>query len=192
MAFEVKVTKNIGKKTQLILDQYSAAMAREIKAITFEVARSAKQNLTDTSKVDRGFLRSSIDTDFSSNLAGMTGITFAGALHAPAVEFGRKGSKQSPTNAGPNSADAAFPPVDVIRAWVKRNNGKLAVSGRTKTGKTRKANDSDLDTAAYLIARKIYERGIEPSPYLIPAFLEVKPFYKARLVKVLQQVKLKL
>ena len=190
MAFEV--SGNPGPNVKKIIDQYLIALTQEIQLITLEVARSAKQNLTDTGKVDRGFLRNSIDQEVTSKGGNIEGVTFAGSIHGPWVEFGRKGSKSSPTGTGQDSADAAFPPMDIIKDWVKRNNNKLAVSGRSKSGKAKRSKDSDLNRAAYLIAKKIYEHGIEPSPYLIPAFLEIRPFYRQRLIKTLQSVKLNL
>lgn len=190
MAFEVKAS-NFKANMAKIERAYEDALVVAITEIVIEVERSAKQNLTDLGSVDRGLLRNSLDHEVDRGKGIVEGITFAGAQHGPWVEFGRHGFKQSPIGTGPESAKAAFPPVDVIRDWLKRNNKKLAVSGRTKSGRARKARDRDLDQAAYNIARKIADKGIEPNPYLVPAFLEVRPFYRARLAAALKRVQVR-
>lgn len=190
MAFEVRAT-NFDARLRKISRAYIDALAQEITLIAIEVERAAKQNLTDLKKVDRGFLRNSIDHEVQTGRGIVEGVTFAGAIHSPWVEFGRHGFRQSPIGTGPNSGKAAWPPVDVIREWIKRNNKSFAVSGRTKSGRARKAKDKDLDAFAFVIARKIANKGIEPTPYLVPAFLEVRPFYRARLAAALKRVQVR-
>lgn len=180
MAFEIK--GNPGKNTQIILDAYLSSIHREIRLICLEVERQAKQNLTDTEKVDRGFTRNSLDHEVVRTATDTEGIVFAGTLWSKWVEFGRHGAKQSPVNAGPNSATPAFPPRDAIEGWVRRNRKKLGI-GRGKN------SEQQIKSAAFLIARKIYEEGIDPSPFLVPAFLEAAPFFKARIVKAIANTK---
>lgn len=52
-----------------------------------------------------------------------------------------------------------FPPVDELRKWVDRS---LPV------------DDTEVDSVAYLVGRKIEEEGIEPQPHIRPAVKEFK------------------
>jgi hypothetical protein len=53
-----------------------------------------------------------------------------------------------------------WPPVDELRKWVRR---KGLADGR-----------QEVDSTAYLVGRKIFEEGIDPSPHIRPALREFK------------------
>jgi len=122
------------------------------------VKARAQQNVTDLSKVDRGTLRASITSEVSSDTKGITASIFPTVAYGVWVEFGRLGALSSPAGTGKDSAKSAFPPVQVIRDWVLRNRVKLAVAS------------GDINSVAFLIARKIFRYGIEPKPFMRPAF----------------------
>lgn len=144
-------------------------LLRGVTIISDAMVKSAKQNLTDSGKVDRGEARASIDRQVTGYPSYVEGITFCAAEHGRWIEFGRKGLKSNPAGTSSASANAAWPPVDKIREWVRRHNKLFAVSGRTKSGRVRKARAADVNRVAYLIGRKIAERGIDPSPFMEPA-----------------------
>lgn len=127
---------------------------------TYEIQRIAKQNLA--SKSDTGALRSSIIPEFENqNLTGRVGVAGTAIKYAKAVEFG---TKPHPSATDGEAARQHFPPPAALRPWMKR-----------------KGIDPDLD---FLIARKIYRKGIAAFPYLIPAFNEVAPLYEADIKKI--------
>lgn len=143
-----------------------------------ETERLTKTALTDLGKVDRGTTRNSVDHRVSLTPTGAAGVTFIGAPWGVYVEFGRRGSVTDPTK-DPRAADAAWPPVSVIRAWVARNWKKLAPAGRTASGRARRPSARDIDTVTYLIGRKIARHGIKPAPALEPSYAKVSRGFTA-------------
>lgn len=157
--------RNLPRFARAITDGTIAGLSTLCNAIV----AAAKQNASDIEAVDRGFLRSSIDYRITGrSVRNIEAVVFVGAKHGVWVEYGRKGKLKDPTN-NPEAAKAAFPPIKVIEDWVRRNNKKLAPSGRTKSGRARRAKDEDVRALAFLIARKIALYGIKPRPYFTPA-----------------------
>lgn len=155
---------------------FDAALDTVHLTVQFAAAR-AKQNLTDAGRVDRGSLRASIDSRVTADSFYVTGAVFAGAAWAPWVEFGRLGAVSSPAGIDRRkAARAAWPPVGVILDWVRRHAKLLAPSGRTASGRARKADPQDLRTAAFLVGRKIYRHGVRPTPFMLPAYLQGKRY----------------
>lgn len=188
MAFEVR--GNPSAQVQRIMDAMMDGIRIEITRTVLIVERKAKQNLTDLSKVDRGFLRNSIDHEVAVSPDAVEGVVFVGAIHGPWVEFGRHGTKSSPKGTSNKSAAAAWPPIQEIREWVKRKRRELNIgqsSGRNRRSQFTKASEREINTVAFLIARKIAQHGIEPTPYLVPAFLESLPDFRVRLARTMQQ-----
>lgn len=148
------------------------------------ILTKAARNLTDAGRVDQGILRGSLQRRTIGYPTSVEARVEATAAHAIWVERGRHGSKSDPSGLGKfpegskYAAKAAWPPVDAIRAWVSRHARILAPSGRTKSGRARKAAKQDIDALAFLIGRKIAERGIAPSPFLVPALDEITPRIK--------------
>lgn len=145
------------------------------------VKKQAVQNVTDLEKVDQGILRGSINYTISRD--GLKGVVAVTAPYGKWVEFGRRGSITSPPGMTRDSATAAWPPVNVIRAWVLRNFKKLKPFGTTKSGRARRysntvAAERQLAAATFLIGRKIAEHGIAPAPFLRPAYKAVRPNFR--------------
>lgn len=133
-------------------------------------AAQARQNLDDGGKTDRGFLKGSIEHRTIGLADTVIARVVVGAAHGEWVEYGRLGKETSPKGTDPNrSAKAAWPPVDAIRDWVRRHVKTLAIAGRTRSGRARRASDTQVNSVAFLIGRAIYRRGIYPFPFLKPA-----------------------
>lgn len=139
----------------------------------------AKANATSLGAVDQGGLRASIAHRVVVTATKITGTVFIGALYGAWVEFGRRGTISSPTTS-PYAAKAAFPNLTAIREWVRRHVKALAPSGRTASGRARKASTSDINSVAFLVGRKIEQHGIKPKPILLPAFRAIKRIFPAR------------
>lgn len=90
--------------------------------------------------VDTGNLRASIVPDLQMTPAEVQGIVGTAVTYGPYIEFGTK---------------PHFPPVGALIGWVRRHN--LAPAGQEAR-------------VAFLIARKISQRGTKAQPYLVPAF----------------------
>jgi len=168
----------------------------EVEQAVLKVERRAKQNLTDLEKVDRGFVRNSIDHKVQVKKGRIEGVTFAGAKHARWVHEGRLGTKSSPAGTNPKTAaTAAFPNLKAIEQWVRRNNTKLKVSGVKSRGKnkgqTRAAKGKDVKSAAFAIALKIKREGIAPTPFLRSAFLTETVGFKKRVLAAINKVVIK-
>ena len=173
MSFEGKDPR---KNIRVIEDAILAGVHDGVTEITLFTKGRAQANLTDRQKVDEGTLRQSITAEVANRGKSIVGKVFPAAKHGIWVEYGRKGRKSSPAGTNnPHAGKAAFPPINVIREWVRRNNSEFRVSGVTKSGRTRKPKDQDLDNAAFLIARKIADEGIQPTPYLRPAYELARP-----------------
>lgn len=142
----------------------------------------AKKTLTDFDAVDRGVLRASINSETTPTPAGAYSVVYAGALHAQYVEFGRAGVLRDPRSNKKLGGTAAWPPVSAIIDWVRRQSKRLAPSGRTKSGRSRRAKESDVRSLAFLVGRKIYRYGIAPRPYLVPSFNQISPLFRALVV----------
>jgi len=151
----------------------------------------AKENITKLGSVDRGALRGSIDYALKTSRDRISGVVFVGAPYGAWVEFGRKGLKTNYAAVlrnGDKAASAAWPNVGAIQDWVRRNYRKLAPAGRTRSGRARKPGNSQVKSVAFLISRKIAMKGIRPSPFLVPAWKSIRPFFAKRLVTILRQV----
>lgn len=137
--------------------------------------RFAVQAVTDLGRVDKGTLRNSIRVEIIRTPTVVRAIVSADAPYAQWVEFGRRGQYGSYPGIVAESAQAAWPPVDVIRKWVRSKYRELTPSGRTKSGKARRPKAADVNAVAFLVGRKIYQRGIRPSPFMRPALAATKP-----------------
>lgn len=130
----------------------------------------AQTALRDLGRVDRGTLRNSIFVTVTRGQDEIRGVVSADAFYAVWVEYGRLGSKSSYAGTGPQSATAAWPNVAAITAWVARNIEKL----RAGSG----GRETSVESLAFLVGRKIAERGIRPTPFMRPAEAQVRPRFK--------------
>ncbi len=134
-----------------------AAIVRGMNVGANLVVKAAKLNLTSHGSVNFGILRASVGqkTD-PQTLVSRIGPGLAQKATAPGgespqsygfyVEFGRKGGRP--------------PPPEVIELWVRR---KLGLS------------EDEAEEAAFLVARAIGLKGVEPAPFLIPALTTQEP-----------------
>lgn len=138
----------------------------------------AQTALRDLGRVDRGTLRNSITASVVRKPDEVRGVVSADAFYAIWVEFGRRGSKSSPPGVVEGwSATAAWPPPPVIAAWVARNLAKLRAGGKG-SGKA----PASVESLAFMIGRKVAERGIKPSPFMRPAEAYARPRFQGILV----------
>ena len=130
---------------------------------------------------------------------------FANAYHAPYLEFGTRAKVKIPSEMSAVAAQvqtrgkrgtwAEF--VDNIQEWIKKKGIAATQIRQNKSGKNkgkfRKAGA--LSQAiyerqlAFLIARKIYKNGINPQPFMYPAWLKNKPVLIQRIQNILDKVK---
>jgi len=146
----------------------------------FRIEADAKNNVP----VDTGGLRASITT---VEMTGSTASTGAYGMTSA-------GKNEYTVKVGPNKHYGAYvefgtrphcPPFDAILDWVKRkglgstvtrstNVGGAFGANRVKNRTTRARGRSiDIEQAriAYLIMRKIQQRGTRPHPYMMPSFV---------------------
>lgn len=164
MARKITVTVKGKEKVIAVIQRMHHETEFKIKQATsiraYEVQRISKANLA--SKSDTGALRSSIVPKFENGgMAARIGVAGTANKYAKAVEYG---TKPHPSAGSAEAARKHFPPPKALRPWMKR-----------------RGIDPDLD---FLIARKIYLRGIAAHPYLMPAFKEVQPKYEADIKKI--------
>lgn len=131
----------------------------------------AATTLRDFGRIDRGTLRNTITVKITQSPGFVEGVVSADAFYSLWVEFGRLGRKSSPPGMTAESARPAWPNVAAITAWVSRNLGKL------------RASQQDIPRVAFLVGRKIAERGIAPTPFMRPAEAFVRPRFAAILAR---------
>lgn len=141
----------------------SEAVARAASNAMADTALAIQADAKAGAPVNMGELRASIraegkvHTDPKGVL--MTRVA-ADSPYASWVEFGR----------GPGKA----PPVDVLQRWVHLNRRKLGVK------------DEDVNSVAFLIGRKIAERGTEPTFFFTNAVEANERTYERQLLKHLK------
>lgn len=103
---------------------------------------------------DTGFLAGSLVIDKEQKLHKEVGF---GALYAPFIEYG---------------TNPHFPPLDVIYQWLwrKRNDLNIKVDKNKTTKLNGKTYNAGILKIAWAIAKKMSEKGTEPSPFLRPSF----------------------
>lgn len=139
-------------------DQVRGALADKLNKLALRGEEVAKQVIQTNDTSETGTLFSSVSvrkTARPTDLRAVLGAGGRGQLdgneYAAAVEFG---------------TDPFFPPVKAVTGttegldrWVER---------------THKVTTDDPEKTAFLIARKIAERGIRAQPYMRPAFAVMK------------------
>lgn len=128
-----------------------AGAEKGLQKVGLEIVAEAKKNLNQNKANNTGTLRS------SGRVQKAEGGLDAGFFsedssegYAAAVEYGR----------GPSRRAGTIPLRTTIKAWVHR---KLGVP----YGK-------ELDSAAFLISRKIHRQGTKPQPFFTPAVRQVE------------------
>lgn len=131
--------------------EVAIAASKGMQTAGLEIVAEAKKNLNQNKTNNTGVLRSSgrVQADNDGVDAGFfsEGSSEGYASH---VEYGR----------GPTKKAGEIPLKTMLKAWVHR---KLGIP----YGK-------ELDTATFLIARKIHRKGTKPQPFFVPAVKKVE------------------
>jgi len=196
MNFELKGVQGVVNALSQIESKVSRQVAREIEAGANSIARDAKR----MAPVNFGEVKNSIGVEKITNYKFSI---FANAYHAPYIEFGTRGKVKVPTEMQDVAAEIKARPkrgtwddfVDNIFDWIQRK--KIAAtqivqikSGANK-GRFRKA--SGLQQAlyqrqlAFLIAKRIYKNGINPQPFMYPAFVKNRAKIVARIEEIIKR-----
>lgn len=139
---------NLDKVTK----ELGAAGDKALQAVGLEIIAEAKVNLNANKTNNTGMLRSSGKVQKAED-----GTVDAGFFsseqqngYAEYVEYGR----------GPSKKKGEIPLEDSLKAWVHR---KLGI-----------AYGKELDSATFLIARKIHRKGTKPQPFFAPAVKKIE------------------
>lgn len=135
-----------------VAKELGAAGDKALQAVGLEIIAEAKVNLNANKTNNTGMLRSSGKVQKAED-----GTVDAGFFsseqqngYAEYVEYGR----------GPSKKKGAIPLEDSLKAWVHR---KLGI-----------AYGKELDSATFLIARKIHRKGTKPQPFFAPAVQKIE------------------
>lgn len=163
--FNKQDLKRTTRKIAELDDKMKQAINRAISFGLIETERLAKGNVTRNKSVNTGQLRAKIANVHRQ--ARMEGETVSRQTYSSAVEYGRK--------------PGSFPPLAPIERWVRLKGLAGTFSTRTRRRTGGRAVQARQDRAvAYVIARKIFRKGIQPKPFLQPAFDDVKPRFRQR------------
>lgn len=135
-----------------VAKEIATASDKALQAVGLEIVAEAKTNLNNNKTNNTGMLRSSGKVQKAED-----GTVDAGFFsseqqngYAEYVEYGR----------GPSKNKGAIPLEDSLKAWVHR---KLGI-----------AYGKELDSATFLIARKIHRKGTKPQPFFAPAVKKIE------------------
>lgn len=135
-----------------VAKEIATASDKALQAVGLEIVAEAKVNLNANKTNNTGMLRASGKVQKADD-----GTIDAGFFsseqqngYAEYVEFGR----------GPSKSKGAIPLEDSLKAWVHR---KLGI-----------AYGKELDSATFLIARKIHRKGTKPQPFFAPAVQKIE------------------
>jgi hypothetical protein len=146
-----------------------------------------------------GTLRNSIFLDFDYQKNKLTYKVGASASYAPYIEFGTGGSvKVSPEyanyalqfkgkRAGSGTLDEF---LLALMDWVKRKgiSGTYSTKTKKRTGNKSNKLGEDFDVA-FAIMLKILKKGINPQPFLLPAYDAEKANLVKKIKNALDNVK---
>jgi hypothetical protein len=156
--------------------EIKAEVDAELKAAALEFVALAKRDLA-TQGGDRGTLLRSIT---ESKEAEMVYKVSANTFYAPFIEFGTKtkfkpypGTEEYAAQFRGAKQGGALKLIDAIKGWVKR---KGIASGK------------ELDRVAFLIARSIYKKGINPKPFFFKQIPIVREKLLVNVNKVLSGI----
>ena len=129
----------------------ASAMKKGLQAAGLEIVSEAKQNLNHNKTNNTGALRASGKVQKADDGVD-AGFFSEGSSegYASFVEYGR----------GPTKKAGQIPLRTTLKAWVHR---KLGIP----YGK-------ELDSATFLIARKIHRKGTKPQPFFVPAVKKIE------------------
>lgn len=148
-----------------VAKELGAAGDKALQAVGLEIIAEAKVNLNANKTNNTGMLRSSGKVQKAED-----GTVDAGFFsserqngYAEYVEYGR----------GPSKKKGAIPLEDSLKAWVHR---KLGI-----------AYGKELDSATFLIARKIHREGTKPQPFFAPAVKKIEDKFEEIISKYIKK-----
>lgn len=151
MEIEIEGLRDLRADLEKASRQTRAGTMKGLQAVGLEIVAEAKKNLNQNKTNNTGTLRSSgkVQSDGDGVDAGFFSEGSSQG-YASAVEYGR----------GPTKKAGEIPLRTTLKAWVHR---KLGIS----YGK-------ELDSATFLIARKIHRKGTKPQPFFVPAVKKIE------------------
>lgn len=149
---EVEGLRSLNANLEKVAKELGAAGDKALQAVGLEIIAEAKVNLNANRTNNTGMLRSSGKVQKAED-----GTVDAGFFsseqsngYAEFVEYGR----------GPSKKKGKIPLEDSLKAWVHR---KLGI-----------AYGKELDSATFLIARKIHRKGTKAQPFFAPAVKKIE------------------
>lgn len=146
MEIEIEGLRELRANLDKAVKNADKGMMKGLQVVGLEIIAEAKQNLVKNKTNNTRALSSSgkVQKDKDGIDAGFFSEGSSQG-YASAVEYGR----------GPTKKAGEIPLRTTLKAWVHR---KLGVP----YGK-------ELDSASFLIARKIHRKGTKPQPFFVPA-----------------------
>lgn len=187
ISFSINGIDQLSKRLKDMDQKVKDTLAMELRESALKIQKEAKRN----APVNMGTLRNSIyiDSDYQKNK--LTYSVGASASYAPYIEFGTGGSvKVDPkyssyaaTFKGKGSGGTLDEFMLAIMDWVKKKGitGTYSVKTQRRTGSRGSRMSEDYDVA-FAIMLKILKKGINPQPFLLPA-------YEAEKVNLVKKIK---
>jgi HK97 gp10 family phage protein len=188
ITFSINGIDKLKERIQAMDQKVKDALAMELRASAMKIQRDAKRN----APVDMGTLRNSIYMDYDYQNNKLTYTVGASASYAPYIEFGTGGSVKVPpqysnyalTFKGKSKTGGTLDEFMLaLMDWVKRKGitGTYSVKTQRRTGSRGSRMSEDYDVA-FAIMLKILKKGINPQPFLLPA-------YEAEKVNLVKKIK---
>jgi HK97 gp10 family phage protein len=162
---EVEGLRSLNANLEKVAKELGAAGDKALQAVGLEIVAEAKVNLNANKTNNTGMLRASGKVQKAED-----GTVDAGFFsseqsngYAEFVEYGR----------GPSKKKGAIPLEDSLKAWVHR---KLGI-----------AYGKELDSATFLIARKIHRKGTKPQPFFAPAVKKIEDKFEEIVSKYIKK-----
>jgi hypothetical protein len=136
--------------------QMERDIRRTLQASLLLIEGDAKSNVAR----DVGRLGSSINSRIDGVFPRISGSVGPSVRYGYNVEFGRR-------------PGGRMPPVDALIGWVRRHfspGSSPVAAGPRRSRAWQQAGDQRLRSRAFALARSIQRRGIQPQPFMGPAF----------------------
>jgi HK97 gp10 family phage protein len=149
---EVEGLQSLKANIDKTVKEIASAGDKALQAVGLEIIAEAKTNLNANKTNNTGGLRASGKVQKNADETVDAGFFSSEQQngYAEYVEYGR----------GPSKNKGAIPLEDSLKAWVHR---KLGI-----------AYGKELDSATFLIARKIHSKGTKPQPFFAPAVKKIE------------------
>jgi HK97 gp10 family phage protein len=188
ITFSINGIDKLKERLKAMDQKVKDALAMELRESAMKIQKEAKRN----APVDMGTLRNSIYMDYDYQKNKLTYTIGASASYAPYIEFGTGGSVKVPakyssyalTFKGKSANGGSLDEFMLaLMDWVKRKGitGTYSVKTQRRTGSRGSRMSEDFDVA-FAIMLKILKKGINPQPFLLPA-------YEAEKVNLVKKIK---